>query len=103
MFPTSIVRVAEGENRDIRHLARWRKKKDFTTENTEGTEMRRSRLGFRDEGEVLHGVVGFDEAAEAFHNLGTIEEFAEEIDFLAKFRVGEGRHEFFVGEARLGS
>jgi hypothetical protein len=46
MFPTSIIRVAEGEIRDIRHLARWRKKKkEFNVEFRE--EKQRSQRGGR--------------------------------------------------------
>ncbi len=58
--------------------------------------------GFWSDREVLHGVVGFDEAAEAFHHLGAVEEFAEEFDFLAEFLVGDGLDEFLGGHAGFG-
>jgi hypothetical protein len=51
---------------------------------------------------VLHGVVGFDEAAEVFHDLGTVEELAEEFDFFAEFLVGDGLDEFLGGDAGFG-
>jgi hypothetical protein len=51
---------------------------------------------------VLHGVVGFDEAAEAFHYLRTVEEFAEEFDFFAEFLVGDGLDEFLGGDTGFG-
>src|SRR5260221_8681056 len=58
--------------------------------------------GFWSNREVLHGVVGFDEAAEAFHHLGAVEEFAEEFGFLAEFLVGDGLDEFLGGHAGFG-
>ncbi len=48
---------------------------------------------------MLHGVVGFDEAAEAFHNGGAVEEFAEEVNLFAELLVRDGLDEFFGGDA----
>jgi len=83
-----------------------RKKKEFTTEFTEETQRtqrrRRGKLRFGGDREVLHGVVGFDEAAEAFHDGGAVEKFAEELDFFAEFLVGDGLDKFFSGDAGFG-
>jgi hypothetical protein len=44
MSATSIIRVADGEIRDIRHLARWRKKKkEFNAEFKEETQRSQRR------------------------------------------------------------
>ena len=51
---------------------------------------------------MLHGIAGFDEAAEAFHDHGTVEEFAEEFNFFAEFLVGDGLDEFLGGDAGFG-
>ena len=58
--------------------------------------------GFWGDGQVLHGVVGFNEAAEAFHDSWTVEKFAEEFDFFAEFLVGDGLDELFGGDAGFG-
>ena len=64
--------------------------------------MRKGGLRFGGDGEVLHGVVGFDEAAEAFHNGGAVEEFAEEVNLFAELLVRDGLDEFFGGDAGFG-
>jgi len=51
---------------------------------------------------VLHGVVGFDEAAETLHNGGAVEEFAEEVNLFAELLVRDGLDEFFGGDAGFG-
>jgi hypothetical protein len=51
---------------------------------------------------VLHGFIGFDEVAEAFHDGGAVEKFAEEFDFFAEFLVWDGLDEFFGGDAGFG-
>src|SRR5690242_7680767 len=50
---------------------------------------------------MFHGIVGFDEEAEAFHNFRTAKEFTEEVDFFPKFFVRDGLDKFLGGHARF--
>jgi hypothetical protein len=52
--------------------------------------------------QIGHGVGGLHEFLQRGHYSGAGEEFAEEVDFAAKFFVRDGLDEFFCGRACVG-